>query len=78
MGAQPNWLRQIQNFIYFHRRRIGINALAVTTFGGLAYKCQGHPNENLRMAFGGCIAHVAVETSFHMMDTVNIRSKANP
>jgi hypothetical protein len=37
-----------------------------------------HSNEVVRIAIAGCISHVAVETSFHMIDTVNIKSKATP
>jgi hypothetical protein len=46
--------------------------------GYLANRFKVHPNEAVRIALAGCISHVAVETGFHMIDTVNIRSKATP
>jgi hypothetical protein len=52
--------------------------MTVGTFTGLAYKCKESESEVVRMAIAGCISHLLVETSFHMVDTVNIRSKANP
>jgi len=42
------------------------------------YRNKSSTNENLRLALAGCIAVTTVETTFHMIDTVNIRSKANP
>jgi hypothetical protein len=49
----------------------------VSALSCLALKIKDSENEKIRMACAGCIAHLTVETSFHMVDTVNIRSKAN-
>jgi len=77
-NAFLNRVKTLPNFCYFHRRRIGVNILMVSMLSGVAYNFKDSDNEILRMAIAGCLAHTTVETSFHMVDTVNIRSKANP
>ena len=42
-----------------------------------AFYSMNSASENLRIACAGCIAHTLVEGGFHMIDTVNIRTKAN-
>lgn len=69
--------KHIQNFCYFHRKRIFVNATIIGFFGMLAFKYKNSENDCVRMMLGGGISHVAVEASFHMFDTINIRSKAN-
>ena len=71
-------LKHLKNFFYFYRRRIGVNLVAVTSMALLAYKFKENKNEAVRIAVAGCFSHVCVESFFHMIDTVNIRSKANP
>ena len=55
-----------------------MNSLFLSSFGLFAYTNKSNENEILRIALAGCISHTTVETGFHMIDTVNIRSKANP
>jgi hypothetical protein len=55
-----------------------VNLVTVAAFAVIASKLKNSENEFLRMALGGCIAHTSVETGFHILDTINIRSKANP
>ena len=78
LNAFLNRAKQMQNFCYFHRRRIGVNIMTVSMLSGMVFKFKNTENEVVRMACAGCLAHTLVETSFHMVDTVNIRSKANP
>jgi len=46
--------------------------------GLAAWKAKSSPNEVVRQATAGCLSHMMVEVGFHMIDTVNISSKANP
>jgi hypothetical protein len=52
--------------------------MTVSGVGYLAFKNRNHESEATRIAIAGCFANLTVETGFHMIDTVNIRSKANP
>ena len=70
--------KNVQNFFYFHGRRIAVNVCFLSSFSLFVYKNLENENEILRIALAGCISHTTVETGFHMIDTVNIRSKANP
>lgn len=54
-----------------------MNLVFVTAIGGATYYFKDNKNEAVRVAIAGCLAHLAVESGFHMIDTVNIRSKAN-
>jgi hypothetical protein len=42
----------------------------------MCYKSYYSENELLRIAVAGSLANLTVESSFHFVDTVNIRSKA--
>lgn len=63
------------NMLYFHKRRVIIGLL----FGsGYVYFCKSttnHPSEAIRLGVAGSIANMLCETIFHIVDTVNIRSK---
>lgn len=48
----------------------------MTLYGGLAYSAVNWKNEILRMGIAGSLANLCVETTFHFIDTVNIRTKA--
>ena len=66
----------MSNQLYFQRRRILVSG----GFCGLYFlACKdalNWKNDVLRMGIAGSLANLAVETSFHFIDTVNIRSKA--
>lgn len=61
--------------MYFHKRRIGIAFAFLTGYGILCYNTTKHPKENVRLAIAGSIANMACDCLFHIVDTVNIRSK---
>lgn len=68
-------MTNISNIFYFQKRRIGV---AVAFCGVYAYICKktvDHPWEVVRLGVAGSIAHVFCECFFHVIDTVNIRSK---
>jgi len=44
--------------------------------GAIAYKNKDNKNELLRMATAGSLTTTFVDVKFHLIDTVNIRSKA--
>lgn len=47
----------------------------IGTYGYCCSKYRTHENEILRMAFAGSLANLVVESTFHVVDTVNIRTK---
>ena len=81
MQRLNHYLRQVKNtknFVYFHRKRIFVNGAALTGIGTFMYTFKDSKDERMRIALAGCMALTIVESAFHMVDTVNIRSKANP
>ena len=65
------------NLVYNHKRRLLIGA---TFCSGYYYFCSNmvtHPSEILRLGVAGSLANMAVECGFHLMDTINIRSKVS-
>jgi hypothetical protein len=48
----------------------------VGAYSGTCYTALKWNNDILRMGVAGSLANVLVETAFHVIDTVNIRSKA--
>jgi hypothetical protein len=71
-----NQFSRLRNFTYFYRRRIALNLGVVSCGSVLFYKAKDSNNEVLRFAVAGCVSNLAVESLFHFVDTVNIRSKA--
>ena len=65
------------NFIYFHRRRILVGASFSSVYALACYKSVNSPAEVIRMGIAGSLAHTIVETSFHFVDTVNVRTKVS-
>lgn len=61
--------------MHFHRRRIFVGAAFVSTYSTICYKSTNSQNEIFRMGVAGSLANVVVESGFHFMDTVNVRSK---
>ena len=47
----------------------------MTTYGYCCNRFRTHENDLLRMAFAGSLANLVVESMFHVVDTVNIRTK---
>ena len=44
-------------------------------YGLLCYKSKSHPSEAIRLGIAGSIATSVCECAFHLVDTLNIRSK---
>ena len=53
-----------------------VSGLFCTGYVATCYSALGWQNEVLRMGVAGSLANIFVESSFHFIDTVNIRSKA--
>jgi hypothetical protein len=63
------------NFLHFHRRRVFVAGSFMSVYSYLSYKSVYSENEILRMGVAGSLANLAVESSFHFVDTVNVRAK---
>lgn len=68
-------LRNVWNFIYFHRRRILIAMAFSGTYAYIAKRAVHSNNDLYRMGIAGSLANIIVEGSFHFVDTVNVRAK---
>ena len=70
-------MQTFKNFVYFHRRRIAVSCVAVSCYSGMCYSALTWKNDLLRLAVAGSLANMIVETGFHFIDTLNIRTKAS-
>ena len=70
-------LKSLSNSIYFQKRRILMSSVFVAGFGFTCYNARSWNQEVLRMGVAGSLAYTVCETSFHFIDTINIRSKAS-
>ena len=68
-------MMKLSSFINQHRTRILISGSFCAAYLGLIKYSVNHPNEILRLGVGGSIANMLCETVFHIIDTLNIRSK---
>ena len=68
--------KRLQNQLYFQRRRMLVSGAFCTAYAYTCYDALNWKNDVLRMGVAGSLANIAVETGFHVIDTVNIRSKA--
>jgi hypothetical protein len=64
------------NFAYFHRRRICVTAFFLSCYTCTCAKAVRWDSDLLRMGVAGSLAITTVECLFHVIDTVNIRAKA--
>lgn len=69
--------KRILNFIYFYRRRIGIAAGFTSLYGYICKKSVNAHNEIYKQAIAGSLSYLIVESSFHFVDTVNVRAKVS-
>ena len=74
-AVSPLWQR-LSNQLYFQKRRIFVSGLFCAGYIATCHNALTWQNEILRMGVAGSLANILVETSFHFIDTVNIRSKA--
>jgi hypothetical protein len=65
------------NFAYFYRRRIGIAIGFSTAYGYTCYRSIGAKNDLFRLAIAGSLASLICESTFHVVDTVNVRAKVS-
>ena len=65
----------MNNILYFHKKRILIGLGFCTAYGLLCKKTTNHPSEAVRLGIAGSIGNMICECGFHIIDTVNIRSK---
>jgi hypothetical protein len=76
MGTLRHNILLCKNTIYFHRRRVYYNTLALGAYSSFCMQVSKSESEVLRMGVAGSLAHGSVEALFHFVDTVNIKSKA--
>ena len=76
LGTPMTRKEKLQNKFYFHRRPIGTTIAFCSVYTGISYNALSWENEYLRMGVAGSIAQVICETSFHCLDTVQIKAKA--
>ena len=69
-------LSRLHNSLYFQRRRIFVSGSFCLIYATICYSALSWQNEVLRMGVAGSLANLMVESKFHFIDTVNIRSKA--
>ncbi len=72
-----NMSSSLLNFLHFHRRRVAVSCFSVSCYGALCYNALGWKNDLLRLGVAGSLSTVLIETSFHFIDTLNIRTKAS-
>ena len=65
------------NMLYFHKKRIVIGFCFTGMYFYLAKKAAQSKNEPIRLGVAGSIAHALCECIFHIIDTINIRSKVS-
>ena len=61
--------------VYFHKRRIAVGGAFCGVYYGICKHTVKSENELLRIGIAGSLANMIIETVFHIVDTVNIRSK---
>jgi hypothetical protein len=69
--------RKWMNFAYFHRNRVLVGAGFTSVYGFACYKGIDAKNEAIRMGIAGSLSNVIIESSFHFVDTVNVRAKVS-
>ena len=52
-----------------------LGGVALSCYGYACYKALDHSNECFRVGIAGSISAIACDSTFHIIDTVNIRSK---
>ena len=72
-----NMSSSLLNFLHFHRRRVAVSCFSVSCYGALCYNALEWKNDLLRLGVAGSLSTVLIETSFHFIDTLNIRTKAS-
>ena len=77
-STKPKPTRQsLGNFVYFHKKRIGIGLTFCGAYGLLCKYTTNHYSEAVRLGMAGSLANCACECVFHIIDTVNIRAKVD-
>jgi hypothetical protein len=69
-------LKQFTSTIYIKRRPIAVTGAFCSLYIATCYKALSWENESLRMGIAGSLASILCDTSFHFVDTLNIRAKA--
>jgi hypothetical protein len=67
----------ILNLLYFHKKRFIIGICFTGAYFYLAKKAIINKYEPVRLGVAGSLAHVLCECFFHIIDTINIRSKVS-
>jgi hypothetical protein len=83
--SNPEKIKQISkktnqdflNLIYFHKRRFIIGSVFCGCYGYLCLNTKHHPWEAVRLGIAGSVANCVCECAFHLVDTLNIRSKVS-
>ena len=72
-----NYTRKFLNILHFNRKQALVGAGFVGGYSWICYKSLKIENEIIRMGVAGSLANIVCESSFHAVDTVNIRAKAS-
>ena len=69
-------MTSLQSNLFMHRRKLAISSIFCGVYAGTCYNALSWKNDVLRMGVAGSIATLICDSSFHVIDTVNIRAKA--
>ena len=61
---------------FFYRNKIAVTSLFCGFYAGTCYSALSWKSDVLRMGVAGSIATLICDSTFHVVDTVNIRAKA--
>jgi hypothetical protein len=65
------------NLFSLYRGKVAVQATLAGLFATTCYKAYGWKNDVLRFGVIGSLASVMMDATFHVADTINIRSKAS-
>ena len=65
----------LANLLYFHKKRIAVSFGFSLAYYAVLRNTVEHPMEAVRLGVAGSVANCICECSFHLVDTINIRSK---
>ncbi len=77
MSTTNSLSKRLFDFMYFHRKRIGIASVVTAGYLALSERAIYAKSDLYRMGVAGSLATMVMETTHHFVDTVNIRSKVS-
>lgn len=74
--TQPSIFAKAASLLKKHPKRVAVTTAFCSAYLATSYSALGWKNEALRMGIAGSMASIICEGCFHLVDTVNIRAKA--